>query len=388
MRRFIIPRKPFDDLNIASKKSCDCRKKVTDENVTYDSIPLASCLLNEDAVDELTAKGVKMEEVVELPLNTALDDTSDIYTMQQGKELLYWQQRVSERWTGKDVNVGSIDTGLNYGAYPTNQCSSFRTPTITTHKGGWNFVLNNDEIWGGADTGTFVECGNVNRGNAFHGTSMAGVILDTNRHTGGAPTGIRKGMARDCNLYALKVIDTPGWTVADLLAAIQWCIDNNMHLMGCAWQLTSESVREAMKTFSDAGGVCVCGAGNSSSPTTVVAPARYDDNIAVTTIRPNGTKQYQYINPTGEDEHGVDFCVYAGGGVSGTWDPNTLSNYSVGPTAASSTSIATYIAIGVIACYMEMLGDDSPRRVVNFIKQNRVKKFQDAVNYGAGAVYF
>ncbi len=118
-----------------------------------------------------------------------------------------------------------------------------------------------------------------------HGTHVAGII-------GARANGLGViGVAPEAELYSVKVLDYLGsgyWS--DVARALEWSVDNGMHVVnmslgGTSW---SRTVEEACESARDAGLVLVAAAGNrgtsSGSGDNVEYPARFDSVIAAAAI--------------------------------------------------------------------------------------------------------
>lgn len=93
-----------------------------------------------------------------------------------------------------------------------------------------------------------------------HGTHCAGIA---------AGVGHKKvyGVARDCNLYAVKVLNNEGKTTAtSVFAGLDWCTTNNIHVanlsLGYSGTPPSIAYARAIKNCQDSGVTVVCASGN------------------------------------------------------------------------------------------------------------------------------
>ena len=116
-----------------------------------------------------------------------------------------------------------------------------------------------------------------------HGTLVAGIVGALDNDIGVI------GVAPEASLYAVKVLDQNGHTVASsVLSGIEWAADNNMQVINMSFGGIMEipsTVIMALGNAYDAGIVIVAGAGSSGTPggegNNVWSPARYAPVIAV-----------------------------------------------------------------------------------------------------------
>lgn len=166
---------------------------------------------------------------------------------------------VSDRWTGKGVKVGVIDTGVDY-THPDLR---------TNYRGGYDLV-----DFDGDPMETTIEEGIP----TTHGTHVAGII---------AANGQMKGIAPDAELYAYRALGPGGTgTSVQVMAAIEQAVKDEMDIInlslgnsinGPDWP-TSVAVNRATEE-----GVAVVIANGNSGPNqwTVGSPATADQVISV-----------------------------------------------------------------------------------------------------------
>lgn len=103
-----------------------------------------------------------------------------------------------------------------------------------------------------------------------HGTHVAGTV---------AAFGAIAGVAPGAYLYTAKVLDKNGsGSLSALIAALEWCIDENMQVVNMSLGASSgnDSFRDAIRAAHTAGLVLVASAGNSGpGDNTVSYPAAY-----------------------------------------------------------------------------------------------------------------
>ena len=154
---------------------------------------------------------------------------------------------------GVGVKVAIIDTGID------------RNHGDLTVVGGKSFVSYTEDF--DDDNG--------------HGTHVAGIVAALDNDDGVV------GVAPEAFLYALKVLDETGrGYVSDIVAAIEWCADNDIHVTNNSYGSSVDLGKSLITAFDNAIGVLhVAAAGNSGNPPgrgdNVEYPAAYDSVIAV-----------------------------------------------------------------------------------------------------------
>lgn len=167
--------------------------------------------------------------------------------------------RASEVWpsgdTGTEVKVCIIDTGITHN----------HPDLKDNYKGGYNFVNNTADPLD--DNG--------------HGTHVAGTVAALDNDIGVV------GVAPKASIYSLKSLDSNGsGSYSNIIAAIQWAIDNKMQIisMSLGGSSYSKALEDKCKEAYNAGILIIASAGNSGgdgSKDTVGYPAKYDSVVAV-----------------------------------------------------------------------------------------------------------
>ena len=219
--------------------------------------------------------------------------------------------------TGIGVNVAVLDSGIDKKHPDLAVAGGInfvgRTPEKNAPRGQWN-----DEFG--------------------HGTHVAGIIGALDNGFGVV------GVAPDVSLYAVKVLGNDGLgDVSDLIAGIEWAVENNMHMlnMSLGTNEDSDSLETACNEALAAGLILVAAAGNdgSCSPnecSTVDYPAAYDSVIAVAAV--------DYLdNVTDMSSQGGEVDI-AGPGAS---IYSTYANGGYNPS--SGTSMAAAHVTGALA---------------------------------------
>ncbi len=166
--------------------------------------------------------------------------------------------------TGKEVKVAVIDTGIDY------------RHTDIQYAGGYNFITNSTDAMD--DNG--------------HGTHVTGIISALGNGIGVV------GTSPDVKIYGLKVLDSSGsGYVSDIIAALEWSIDNGMHITNNSYGTDTYPgtlLEEAFKKAESSGILNIAAAGNSGTcegdTNTVNYPARFDSVVAVAATDPSNNR--------------------------------------------------------------------------------------------------
>lgn len=212
--------------------------------------------------------------------------------------------------TGKGTKIAVIDTGAG-------------PHSDLTISGGINVIS-------GSSTTSYTD-------DNGHGTHVAGIIGGK-----GVNNGIQ-GVAPDSSIYAVKALDSTGsGYTSDIIAGIDWAIDNNMDIisMSLGSSQSSTSLESAVNKAYDSGVLVVAAAGNSGNldgtGTSIEYPANYSSVIAVGAVDSNNTRAY--FSSTGSK------LEVSAPGV------NVLSTYlNGGYVQMSGTSMATPFVAGDLA---------------------------------------
>jgi hypothetical protein len=211
---------------------------------------------------------------------------------------------------GTGVKVAIIDTGIDYTHPDLN----------ANYNGGYDFV--------NTDTDPMDDHG--------HGTHVAGTVAAEDNDVGVV------GVAPEAALYALKVLDETGsgyWS--DVIAAIQWSVDNGMQVINMSLGGTGTSdVEAACQAAYDAGVLLVAAAGNSGNPPgrgdNISDPAAYESVIAVAAT--DQTDERASWSSTGDalelSAPGVDINSTLLGGGYGEKSGTSMASPHVAGTAA------------------------------------------------------
>lgn len=129
---------------------------------------------------------------------------------------------------------------------------------------------------------------------AGHGTYTAGVIAAARDGRGIA------GVAPQARIYSVKVFDAAGnGTFSSLIAGLQWCLDNGIHVvnMSLGSAQGSEALAKAVSAAARAGLVLVASVGNEHGRA-VTYPAAYPEVIAVSSSdQMDGLSVFSNVGP-------------------------------------------------------------------------------------------
>lgn len=239
---------------------------------------------------------------------------------------------------GQGVKVAILDTGIDY-----------THPDLDgVYAGGYDFVAN--------DADPKDENG--------HGTHCAGIVAAEDNGIGVI------GTAPKASIYAVRVLDAQGsGTISDIVAGIDWAIDNNMDIISMSLGASSgdSSLEAAINRAYNAGVVVVAASGNDGREG-ISYPARYTNAIAVGAIDSN--HQLASFSNYGPEQDVV---------APGVNIYSTMPTYSVTLTSwwygysnnydqMSGTSMATPMVAGVCALILSANPNLSPAEVRNILE--------------------
>jgi len=205
--------------------------------------------------------------------------------------------------TGNGVVVAILDSGIAYENYPV---PSYELDTVQSGVTEYMIApeLNGTSFTSGYD---FVNDDSHPNDNDAHGTHVAGTIAQvTNNNSGTA------GMAFDCTLMPVKILDYSGSGTAGWLAdGLYWAADNGAQVinMSLGWPPgynPGSTVQNAIQYAYNAG-VVLCASSGNAGQSPVSYPAAYSEVIAVGATR--------YDDERAEySQYGSDLEVVAPGG--------------------------------------------------------------------------
>lgn len=220
--------------------------------------------------------------------------------------------------TGSEIAVGIVDTGVS-------------SHTDLDIAGGVSVV-------GGSYTDT-----------NGHGTAVAGVVAAIADDSGII------GVAPGVDLYAIKVMNGSSGQLSDVVAGVDWAIENDMDIlvMSFGTEDYSQILEDALDDASDAGILLIAAAGNDGDE--IRYPAAYDDVIAVGSVDDEDVV-------ASSSNTGSDLELVAPG-----VDVNT-TGLSDGYLTLSGTSLATPHVAGVAALLWSYNASLSAAQVRNVLR--------------------
>jgi len=165
---------------------------------------------------------------------------------------------------GTGIKVAIIDSGIDYN----------HSDLDDNYSGGWDFVNGDNNPDDPTHDGPMDDDG--------HGTHVAGTVAAEDNESGVV------GVAPEAKLYALKALEGGSGYWSDIMAALQWCVDNGIQVTNNSYGSSGDpgyTVKDAFDNSATAGVLHVAAAGNSGNPPgrgdNVGYPARYLSVIAV-----------------------------------------------------------------------------------------------------------
>jgi len=239
--------------------------------------------------------------------------------------------------TGSGIKVAILDTGIDKD-HPDLQANI---------KGGVNFV--SKPWWKEPDPNKW----NDDNG---HGTYCAGIVAAVENDIGVI------GVAPTAWLYAVKVLDRTGsGYVSDVIAGIDWCVENNMQVisMSLGTNEYSQALKDACDNAYAAGLVLIAAAGNSgdgdSNTNEVLYPAKYSSVVAVAATDINDN------TPTWSAEGEEVELAAPGVDVRSTWRDGTYETHSGTSAACPHVSgTAALVLASSESAIQDYNGDGTP----------------------------
>lgn len=222
------------------------------------------------------------------------------------------QARSENDVTGAGIKVAVLDTGID---------GNHEDLSVA---GGINYSGGSSSNWSDGHS---------------HGTHVAGTICALDNSTGVV------GVAPDCDLYAVKVLDDSGvGTDSQVVAGIEWAISNGMDVINLSLGrrgTASVAYERALQTARNNGILVVAAAGNNgNADNQVLYPASSDHTLAVAATDSSDDRAYY-------SSYGRQIDIAAPGGSV----YSTLPNDNYGSKTGTSMS-APHVA-GVAALLME-----------------------------------
>ncbi|TJY38998.1 peptidase S8 [Cohnella pontilimi] len=241
--------------------------------------------------------------------------------------------RAPEAWsrtTGYRVNVGVIDTGVDF-SHPDLKHSVEQGINVL-HR---TYLPQDDN---------------------GHGTHIAGTIAAANSLRG------MIGVAPRARIHPVKAFDYDGTAyVSDIILGIDWCVRNRMDVVNMSFGMKqrSRSLLQAVDNAYHAGVLIIASSGNDGLRDDIDYPARYGQTIAVGATNREG----KVASFTNRSEH-ID--IYAPGDkIVSAWLRGRHREMS-------GTSMATSHVSGAVALLLALKPGLSPHLIKSILKESAV----------------
>lgn len=236
-----------------------------------------------------------------------------------------------ETTTGENVTVAVIDSGINYDLLGTG---FYKTRIIAEY----NAIDESDDM---SDS-------------TLHGTAMVNIIGATGNHN-------LYGVSPDCNFIIIKALNSVGSTNSEILErAIRFAIERNADVINLSVGGNSEndSLTKVIRLALQSNIAVVCSAGDYEKESAIF-PAKLNECLSVAAIDSNGL-------PYEKSNFGDDIDLYCPGVKIKTarFDYTGKLTY----TEKSGSSIATAVATGIVALYIDFLKEYSVSDIYQTLK--------------------
>lgn len=294
-------------------------------------------------------------------VRTLLDIAASVTGSVKGRDLGF---------TGKDVTVAVIDTGIFPHpdlVYPENRIIA------------WNDLVNHR-------SSPYDDNG--------HGTHVSGIIAGN----GAASRGLYTGIAPEANLVGIKALDQDGaGNSSDVIAALEWCIENqkkynikaiNLSLGSAAEDPSGQDplCRAVSAAWAKDMVVCVAAGNDGPAPKTINTPGISPQVITVGNLDDQGSTDPGDDTLSSSSSRGptIDNLVKPDLLAPGT---NIMSlRPGGGYRALSGTSMATPMVTGAVAQICQKQPEITPNQVKSLLKKNARDMGLGSMDEGAGAL--
>lgn len=334
MNRYIIHKDSLKYIDIQGKDAVSELKKdiiIENDTLIYKNIPYVSIILNEEQVKILKNNNVSCE----------------IEKNNEGKLFATYYQKIDSSYiksvkkliNGKGCKVAIMDSGLNVTYVPVDYAVNF------------------------ADANPGVG------GNPSHGTQVTSILKSS------------IGIANGSEVHFLKVLtDDDEFNESALLAAIDYCIDNNIDIVNMSFSYSSTSFDNAISELISNDCVVVAATGNNTSNDVDISkPAALNNVVAVNSISENGTFYHRNVNIPSGGSHGVTLACSGVGCETINSSGNMSTNWG--------TSFSCIFFVGVFACYKEELNNMNNYELLEYILSKCIKN-NNSLYFGLGIPTF
>ena len=276
---------------------------------------------------------IDAEEALEIVTGEEIDEVEDLGGNNWGADLIGAPEVWNAGYTGEDVVVAVLDTGVDYNHEDLQDniwTNSGEIPDNGIDDDGNGFV---DDVYGW----NFHDDNNDTLDVNGHGTHVAGIIAGENNDYGVT------GIAYDAEIMPVKVLDDDGSGYdSSIVDGIYYAVDNGADVINLSLGGTypNSELESAIEYAHENDVVVVMSAGNDSGDTPLY-PANYADEygIAVGAVDQN-SELADFSNRAGEDE--LAYVTAPGVDVYSTVPDNQYEYYS-------GTSMAAPYVSGTVA---------------------------------------
>lgn len=329
---------------------------------------------------EVDEEGLEAIRAMEGPLNIEYD-THITAQMNRVNKIIESDWAHERGYTGKGVGVAIVDTG------------------IALHR---DFIEGGNRVTGFVD---FVNHRTEPYDDNGHGSHVAGIIGGN----GFSSKGRYKGVAPECNLIGVKVLDHRGdGNISDVLAGLQWILDNrrkyNIRIVNISVGTSAKDnldenslLVQGVDAIWDNGIIVVVAAGNNGpGPMSISTPGisrkvitvgSSDDNIAVEIFGNSKSKNYSGRGPTPFCIKKPDIVAPGSNIISCNISRYYLKSKDSSPmmyTVKSGTSMATPVVSGAIALLLHKYPDLTNKEVKLKLRESAVDLGQHWEKQGWG----
>ena len=334
---------------------------------------------------EVDEAGLEAIKAMEGPLNIEYD-THITAQMNRVNKIIESDWAHDRGYTGKGVGVAIVDTG------------------IALHR---DFIEGGNRVIGFVD---FVNHKSEPYDDNGHGSHVAGIIGGN----GFSSKGRYKGVAPECNLIGVKVLDHRGdGNISDVLTGLQWIMDNrkkyNIRIVNISVGTSAKDnldenslLVQGVDAVWDNGIVVVVAAGNNGpGPMSISTPGisrkvitvgSSDDNVAVEIFGNSKSKDYSGRGPTPFCIKKPDIVAPGSNIISCNISRYSLRSKDASPyanspmmyTVKSGTSMATPVVSGAIALLLSKYPELTNKEVKLKLRESAVDLGQHWEKQGWG----
>lgn len=334
--RYIISKEAIPYLNLNLKLATEelaKSKVITDEALTFNNLPFISVVLTDEEVTLLKEKGFE-------PVSEATQ-TGGLLAGNYEKVRSRYYKAQKKNITGKGCKIAILDTGLATSIIPVEFAINFASgDPVTT--------------------------------NPSHGTFVTSIIKDT-----------LIGIAKDAQVHFLKVFDSTNTiTESAILAALDYCIDNQIDIVNMSFGVIFPNVPAAINSCISAGIVMCAASGNNDPDAVVIQPACLPGVISINAIREDGIEGAGNVilpDPNPNNYHGPTVAC------SGITCEGRFFNGAYG--TSSGTSFSCPFFVGLFACHKEEFKEPDNYKVLDCIL-SKCKKDIKEIYFGRGLPTF